>query len=654
MQTVIKEVNEEIDGFKIFESEYARLSERTDKILMGVMLAQWGIAMALSLFSALFHSTVGNNPLASQLHASVLLGGLITVLPVAGSILRPGRTSTRYVLVSGQILWSVLIIHLSGGRIEAHFHVLGSLALIAFYCDIKLLLYATFLVLLDHFVRDIYWPQFVDGVADLEWWRFAEHAGWVLFVDGFLIMGSLGGRNTLLRFCHRQAHMESIQEMMRARTREYEFQVEERMATMQLIMSELAEVQTQVEIERQRLFDILEHMPHGVFVLDANHKPLFANEASQEILGKRIAQQEEYDSLSEEFQVYVKGTNEIYPEAWLPAVQALQGRHAHCDDIEIQRSDRRVPLSVTASPIRDGNGAVVGAVAVFEDVSEREKLQNDLLQAQKLESIGQLAAGIAHEINTPMQYIGDNIHFLGKGFANISCMLSFYEEIFDEKLLEGELRDEIHAKARSLKLDFLKKKIPRSIDSVAEGVQAVSKIVRAMKDFSHPGMDEKTPTDINHAIQTTITIARSEWKYIAELETDFDAELPMVPCFPGELNQVVLNMVVNAAHAIEETSQKSDGTKGKIMLKTRTKGNWAEITIRDTGAGIPRTILDKIFDPFFTTKEVGKGTGQGLAIARSIITELHGGEIKVDSKEGQGTTFRLLLPMDESYAREAA
>jgi len=153
--------------------------------------------------------------------------------------------------------------------------------------------------------------------------------------------------------------------------------------------------------------------------------------------------------------------------------------------------------------------------------------------------------------------------------------------------------------------------------------------------------------DLNHAIENTITVAKNEWKYVAEMETDFDPALPPVPCLPGELNQVILNMIINAAHAIADVM--GDGSKGKgtIRITTRRDGNWAEIRISDTGTGIPEAIRDRIFDPFFTTKEVGKGTGQGLAIARSMIVDKHGGTIDFETQEGKGTTFIIRLPLEE-------
>jgi len=167
-----------------------------------------------------------------------------------------------------------------------------------------------------------------------------------------------------------------------------------------------------------------------------------------------------------------------------------------------------------------------------------------------------------------------------------------------------------------------------------------------MKEFSHPGTKEKVPLDLNHAIESTITVARNEWKYVADLDVDLDPSLPPTACQPGEFNQVILNLIVNAAHAIAEVIAKGGPAKGKIRIQTRNSEQWAEIRIQDTGSGIPEKVRSRIFDPFFTTKAIGKGTGQGLAIARSVVVDKHGGSIHFETEEGAGTTFVIRLPHD--------
>jgi signal transduction histidine kinase len=275
-------------------------------------------------------------------------------------------------------------------------------------------------------------------------------------------------------------------------------------------------------------------------------------------------------------------------------------------------------------------------------------MELQLRQSQKLESIGQLAAGIAHEINTPTQYIGDNARFLKDAFHDLSQVLASGSKLLaavKNNAVSGELVSELEAAVQKADVDYLVGEIPRAIQQSLDGVERVSKIVSAMKEFSHPGGGEKAPVDLNRAIESTTTVARNEWKYVADLVLDLDASLPAVHCLPGEFNQVILNLIVNASHAIADVI--GDGSKGKgtITIRTRRDGSWIEIRVSDTGSGIPEKARGRIFEPFFTTKPVGKGTGQGLAISRSVIVDKHGGTIAFETELGKGTTFIIRLPI---------
>jgi signal transduction histidine kinase len=205
---------------------------------------------------------------------------------------------------------------------------------------------------------------------------------------------------------------------------------------------------------------------------------------------------------------------------------------------------------------------------------------------------------------------------------------------------------EVTAAVERADADYLALEIPKAIDQTLEGITCVSTLVSAMKEFSHPGTKEKTPLDLNRAIESTITVARNEWKYAADLETDLDPLLPMVSCHPGEFNQVILNLIVNAAHAIGDVSANGGPERGTIKVRTRNRPGYVEIRIQDTGGGIPENVQARVFDPFFTTKEIGKGTGQGLAIARSVVVDKHGGSIDFETEAGTGTTFVIRLPHD--------
>ena len=311
-----------------------------------------------------------------------------------------------------------------------------------------------------------------------------------------------------------------------------------------------------------------------------------------------------------------------------------------------------------AACIRDAQGSEPQAVFVARDVTarkqaeaERERMEVQLRHAQKLESIGQLAAGIAHEINTPTQYIGDNTIFLRDAFRTLGELVTVQQALMDRHGTEGCTAEEVASVRRRFEeadIGYLMEEIPKAIAQTMEGVKRVTRIVGAMKEFSHPGSDTKTPTDLNRAVESTVTVCRNEWKYVADLELDLAPELPFVLCHPSDLNQAVLNLIINAVHAIEEAQTGAEKAKGRIRIGTRQDGDWVEIRISDTGCGIPENIQSRVFDPFFTTKTVGKGTGQGLAIVHSVIVERHKGSVSLESEMGKGTTFILRLPLKEA------
>ena len=308
-------------------------------------------------------------------------------------------------------------------------------------------------------------------------------------------------------------------------------------------------------------------------------------------------------------------------------------------------------LGLTLSWINAPEEEVSELLIIGSDVTDREVLGQQLRQAQKLEAIGQLAAGIAHEINTPTQYVGDNTRFLQESWPSFKELIAITGEIRQEASLgpvSSRTLQQFDALAQAADFEYLQTEIPRAIEQSLEGIQRVGKIVRAMKEFSHPGSEEKKSIDINKAIETTITVARNEWKYVAEIETHFDVDLPAVLCHAGEFNQVILNLLINAAQAIAQILGEGSQQKGKIVVSTRHDDDWAEISISDTGAGIPEAVRSRVFEPFFTTKPVGKGTGQGLALAHTAIVRRHGGKIWFDSEVGKGTTFYIRMPLQSS------
>ncbi len=288
---------------------------------------------------------------------------------------------------------------------------------------------------------------------------------------------------------------------------------------------------------------------------------------------------------------------------------------------------------------------------LMQNITELRRLEHELAAAQKLESVGRLAAGVAHEINTPVQFVADNVQFVRSSLTDINSVIQRYRDLRQAIQSGADVGAAVEAAVAAesaADLDYIVENAPLALDSAIDGLGRIATIVRSMKEFAHPDQAKKTAADLNQAIQSTLVIARNEYKYVAEIDTDF-GELPPVQCYLGEINQVVLNLLVNAAQAIADVV-KDTGSMGKLTVRTRLDEDEVEISIGDTGAGIPETVRDKIFDPFFTTKPIGKGTGQGLAIAHSVIVNKHGGKLRFESECGTGTTFFIRLPINAPEA----
>jgi len=337
----------------------------------------------------------------------------------------------------------------------------------------------------------------------------------------------------------------------------------------------------------------------------------------------------------------------------------IDGSTAGSFEIEtsvLTQDDKRVDLRWVASCEQsDSTGQHKVLRGMMLDVTDQRRLENDLAQAQKLESVGRLAAGVAHEINTPVQFVSDSVSFVREAMDDLSEIVDKYRELRNAT----EQGADIAAAAKAAEeaeddadLDYILENAPVALDRARDGLGRVAAIVRSMKEFAHPDRKEMAQVDINQAIGSTLVIATNEYKYVAEVETEFGA-IPPVNCYAGEINQVVLNLIVNAAHAIGDVVQGTQD-KGKIRVTTRVLDDQVEIAIADTGKGIPADVRARIFDPFFTTKEVGRGTGQGLAIARTVVVDKHGGTLHFETEVGKGTTFFIRLPISGPSSASAA
>lgn len=391
----------------------------------------------------------------------------------------------------------------------------------------------------------------------------------------------------------------------------------------------------------------LEHtfdaMPDMIAIIDKDYRFVRLNQPMLDKIGTTFE-----DILGKKCHLCIHSTDT--PIDCCPHKKLIQDGKEHRAEIFDEKLGGH--FEVIVAPYNDTDGTFIGSIHVFRNINkqkkderEKEELQSQLLQAQKLEAVGQLASGIAHEINTPSQFIGSNIEFLDEAFEEIiNLVASIHTEInvlAPKKTGEQKLDDIL----KGADWEYLSEEIPKAIKQSKEGILRVSSIVRAMKEFSHPGGRSKEPADLNNIIATTVTVARNEWKYVAEVETVFDTNIPIFPLHINEIGQVVLILLVNAAQAIaEKMGDNPVDEKGSITITTSDLGNSVELKIRDTGMGIPKTACARIFDPFYTTKTVGKGTGQGLAIAYDVITAKHDGEIDFTTKRGKGTEFVIRLP----------
>lgn len=317
-----------------------------------------------------------------------------------------------------------------------------------------------------------------------------------------------------------------------------------------------------------------------------------------------------------------------------------------------EEQERSMSLAQARDALVAKNAALLAAQADLEqaylrlqkEAAAREKLERELSAARKLEAIGQLSAGVAHEINTPLQYVGDSVHFLGQAFVRITSYAERVTRLSESAAATSweEARAALLGAAKETRLGFVLDEIPKAVQASKEGIEQVSKIVQALKAFAHQDQEERAPSDLNAALRNALVMAQHEYKNVAVASEDL-GELPLVDCSLSQLNQVFLNLIVNAAHAIADAGKEGRGT---IAVSTRAVDGFAEITITDDGCGIPEAIRHKVFDPFFTTKEVGRGSGQGLALAREVVVERHGGTVTFESEVGKGTAFKVRVPID--------
>jgi PAS domain S-box-containing protein len=412
--------------------------------------------------------------------------------------------------------------------------------------------------------------------------------------------------------------------------------------SVQLASREMQELNAKLSQEHDTLVSVFRAALVGLATADREGRVSVFNRALEEVIG--FSSQE----------VVGRFLWEFMPAEDVEAVQRVYG-DVIAGRVATNREQRRLiakdghvafaDIGLTA--VRDDEGKTQLVIASVEDVTARSRLEVELRHSQKLESVGRLAAGIAHEINTPIQFVGDNVKFLSGAFEQLIALCDSYRTACDRAAsapLSAEDLARLRREEEVADLEYVRTNVVTSIASTLDGVGRVARIVKSMKAFAHPDRGERATADLNEALRDTLTVATNELKYVAAVETDF-GEIPAVPCFVSDLNQVFLNLLVNAAHAVGDVVGNT-GRLGVIRVRTYLEGSAVVIAISDTGTGIPVTVQGRIFDPFFTTKEVGKGTGQGLALARAVVVDKHGGALTFETEMGKGTTFFVRIPFD--------
>ena len=419
---------------------------------------------------------------------------------------------------------------------------------------------------------------------------------------------------------------------------------------------EKKQIEEQLAKERQTLSITLASIGEAIITVDRSNKIILFNQAAEKLTG--FSQNDAVDhSLREVFQILDEKDNTVLvdPIIYLLDLEEKAQKNILAKHPTLLSKDQnRILIAGKISPILVDQSKLAGYVIIFDDVTQAELQAAQSMLSSKMESIGQLAAGIAHEINTPIQYVGDNLEFIKRSFESMRFIDQLQQGLIEASIRSSKKAAEIKEQRTLKQVDYFLNEVPLAVEESLDGVDRVRKIVQAIREFSHPSQKINALADVNKGILTTITISKNEWKYCADLETNLDPNLPLIWCKIDELNQVLLNLIVNAAHAIQEKQKYTDPTKGKITIQTRQEREVVLIDVSDSGCGIPPSLIDRIFDPFFTTKDVGKGTGQGLSLAHNIIVNHHRGSIRVKSSVNVGTTFTIELPIDQQKLEDSS
>jgi signal transduction histidine kinase len=601
----------------------AQLTVGTHRSFLILFAVQWPVALALAWKSTL--------PGESLILFTLILGGMLCLPALLFARAAPLAWWVRHFMALCQIGWSMLFMWLLEGRSEAQFHVFVSLAFLAFYRDWRVLASATLAAITYPIVRINLLPDsYVIGPS--AWWRIFDQGIYVVSEFLILLLAVQQSLKTVEKWSEHAATLALTNEATAREVRERTLELERSREQYRLISETTRAIPFELDLAQGRFTYIGPQAEQMLGIPEARWKePGFLD---------ALLPRDREPSTRRQLDESTAGTFETLCSV-------------------VTADDRVVELRWTVScdmvkGLRHLRGLMV-------DVTETRQLVRELAQGQKLESVGRIAAGVAHEINTSVQFISDSVRFVRHALRDVPHALADYRALA-AGALSGRDVTEAARKAsdtdEAADVDYFLKNAPDALDRALEGIGRVGSIVRSMTEFAHPDTRTEADIDLNRSIKTTLNMARNEYKSVAEVETDF-GDIPPVHCHAGDINQVVLNLLLNAAHAISDLV---DGTskKGRITVRTRSIGDFVEISIGDTGAGIPEAVRGRIFEPFVTTKEVGRGTGQGLALSRGIVVEKLKGSLHFETETGKGTTFFIRLPkavdepVTESNNKQAA
>jgi PAS domain S-box-containing protein len=610
---------------ELFNEQRQNIIQHTDRLFSWLMICQWFFAVGLALWISPRTWSGVDSRIHPHVWLAIFLGGIITSVPVFLARTQPGKTLTRHVVAVGQMLMSGLLIHLTGGRIETHFHVFGSLAILAFYRDWRVLISASLVVYVDHIVRGIFWPESVYGVLYASIWRSFEHAGWVLFEDIFLIISIRTSLSEMHIMAERQAKLETLKDGI-------EQTVAERTAELTNEITERAKADEALRESQALYYSLIEQLPAGIFRKDGAGRYVLVNSWFCHLRGKTQAEMLKKTPI-ELVPLETKANN---------VIQLLtQGENHHQQIMRTGQPievDEQYPgadgttryLRVIKSPLFGPDGSVVGSQGILMDITEVKRAQEalhrseeQLRQVQKMEAVGQLAGGVAHDFNNLLTVI------------NGYCAMALQKK---EEVMP----------------------VRRNIEEIQKASERASALTSQLLAFSRKQVLQPRVLQLNDVVRGMEKMFRRLIGEDVELSTAFEPALGNIKADPGQIEQVIMNMAVNARDAMPRggkltisTSNTTIDQQTKFRNRTLKVGEYVMLAISDNGMGMTDEVKKHLFEPFFTTKGVGKGTGLGLATCYGIICQ-SGGDIRVYSEPNSGTTFKIYLPRTDAVPEPVA